>query len=97
MTKNADIYKYNYCGYSIESDLRGSFTHPSEGYSRNVIIFGAGLGSSTHANNKTRSILVLGRDYIQGLDGTTNYAEKIYLTNFTVDNKTFCLSLYYKW
>ena len=49
-------------------------THPS-GYGRNVIIFGADLSSSTHANNKTESILVLGKDFIQGTDGTTIYPE----------------------
>ena len=55
----------------------------------------ADLSSSTRANNKTRSILVHGEDFIQGIDGTTIYAEKIYSTNFNVDNKKFCLSLHY--
>ena len=53
------------------------------------------MSSSTHANNKTRSILVLGKDFIQGIDGATIYAEKMYSTNFTVENKTFCLYLHY--
>ena len=53
------------------------------GYGRNVIIFGAHLSSSSRADNKTRNILVLGQDFIQGIDGTTIYAEKIYSTNFT--------------
>ena len=48
-----------------------------------------------HANYKTRSILVLGRDSIQGIDGTTIYVEKMCSTSFSVDNKTFCLSLNY--
>ena len=94
MTKNADIDKYKYSGYGIGFDLKGSFTHPSGGYGRNVIIFGADLSCSTHANDKTRSILVLGKDFIQGIDGTTIDAEKMYSTNFTVDNKKFCLSLH---
>ena len=34
------------------------------------------LSSSTHANNKARSILVLGKDFIQGTDSTTVYSEK---------------------
>ena len=42
-----------------------------------------------HANNKTKSILVLGKDFIQEIDGTTIYAEKMYSTNFTVDNRKF--------
>ena len=53
------------------------------------------MSSSVHANNKTRNILVLGKGFIQGIDGTTHYAEKIYSTNFTVANKKFCLSLHY--
>ena len=48
-----------------------------------------------HVNNETRSILVLGKGFIQGIDGTTIYAEKMHSTNFTVDNKRFCLSLHY--
>ena len=60
-----------------------------------VIIFGGDLSSSTHANNKTRSILVIGKDFIQGIDGTIIYTEKMYSTNFTIDNKIFCLSLHY--
>ena len=94
LTKNADIGKYKYCGYCIGFDSRGTFSHPSVGYGRNVIIFGADLSSSSHANNKTRSILVLDNDFIQEIDGTTIYAEKMYSTNFNADNKTFCLSLH---
>ena len=48
------------------------------------------MSSSTHANNKIRSILVLGTDFIQGIDNTTVYGEKMYSPNFTVDNKKFC-------
>ena len=95
LTKITDIDKYKYSGYGIGFDSRGSFTHPSGGYGKNVIIFGADLSSSTNANNKTRTILVLGKDFIQGIDGTTIYAEKIYSTNFTVAKKKFCLSLQY--
>ena len=64
LTKNADIDKYKYSGYGIGFDSRGSFTHPRGGYGRNVIIFVADLSSSTHVNYKTRSILVLGKDFI---------------------------------
>ena len=95
MTKNANIDKYKYSAYGIGFDSRVSFTHPSGGEGRNVIIFGADLSSSAHANNKTKNILVLGKDFVQGLEKTTIYAEKMYFTNFTVDNKTFSLSLHY--
>ena len=52
------------------------------------------MSSSAHANNKTRSILVLGREFIQGIDNATIYAAKMYSTNFTVDKK-ISLSLHY--
>ena len=54
LTKNADIDKQKYSGYDIGFDSKGSFTHPSGEYGKNVIIFGAELSSSTHTNNKTR-------------------------------------------
>ena len=95
LTKNPDIDKYKYSGYGIRYDSRGSFSHPRGGYGRNVTIFGAALSSFSHANNKIRNILVLGKDFIQGIDGTTIYAEKMYSFNFAADNKTFCLSLHY--
>ena len=50
---------------------------------------------SVHANNKTKNILALGKDFIQEIDNTTIYAEKRYSTNLTVANKKFCLSLHY--
>ena len=40
-------------------------------------------------------ILVLGKDLVQGINGTTTYAEKLYSANFTENNKKFCLSLHY--
>ena len=53
------------------------------------------MSSSVHANNKTRSILVLGKDFTQGIDNTALYAEKLYSINFTKTNTKFCLSLHY--
>ena len=55
LTKNADIDEYKFSGYGIGFYSRGSFSHPSGGYGRNVVIFEADLSSSTHANNKTRT------------------------------------------
>ena len=49
---------------------------------------------SKHANNKTKDVLVLGHDLIQKIDDASIYAEKMYSPNFTVANKTFCLSLH---
>ena len=44
---------------------------------------------------KKNNILVFGKDFIQGINGTTIYAEKLYSINFTQNNKKFCLSLHY--
>ena len=93
LTKTLGINKY--FGYGIGFDSKGSFSHPSGGYGKNVIIFGANLSSSVHANNRANNILALGKDFIQGVNGTTIYAEKMYSTNFTVTNKKFSLSLHY--
>ena len=41
------------------------------------------------------NILVLGKDFVQGINGTTIYAEKLYKINFTEKNKKICLSLHY--
>ena len=59
LTKNNDITKYKYSGYGIGFDSQGTFSHPSGGFVKNLIIFGADVNSSVHANNKTRSILAL--------------------------------------
>ena len=83
LTKNDDIDQYKYSGYGIGFDSRGTFSHPSRGFGKNVITFGADLSSSVHANNKTRNILVLRKDFIQGIDDATIYAEKMYSTNST--------------
>ena len=89
-TKNADISNCKYSGYGIGFDTKGSFLHADGTYGVNVIIFGADLSSSTHVNNKANNILVLGKDFIQGVNGATIYAEKMYSTNFTLYSKQFC-------
>ena len=40
LTKNTDIEKYIHFGYGIGFDGHGSYSHPSGGNGRNVIIFG---------------------------------------------------------
>ena len=52
-------------------------------------IFRANLSSSIHDRAN------LGKDFLQGVNSTTIYAEKLYSTNFTVTNKNFSLSLDY--
>ena len=87
ITKTLKINTYS--GYGIAFDSKGSFSHPSGGYGKNIVIFGVDLSSSVHANNGANNILVLGREFIQGVNGTTIYAEKMYSTNLTVTNKKF--------
>ena len=71
----------------VLDDSTGNSTHPDGGNGRNAIIFGADLSNSTlRANNKTQSVLVLGRGLIQKINDTSTS---------TVDNKIFCLSLHY--
>ena len=95
MTKNADIDQYKYSGYGTGFDSLGESSFGTRRFGRNVIIFGADMSRSVHANNKKNNILVLGKDFIQGINGTAIYAEKTYSINFTENNKKFALSLHY--
>ena len=52
------------------------------------------MSSSAHIDNKKKDILVLGKGPTLGLEHTLT-AEKIYLINFIVTRKKFCLSLHY--
>ena len=78
LTKNADIHKNKYLGYGVGNDSKGSFSFPGNGLVQNVIIFGADMSSSLHANNKTKNILELGEGITQELDDTTLTADKMY-------------------
>ena len=102
ITKNTDTSKYKYKGYGICFDEGGEFTHTrKEGnfthttLTRNVLIFGADTSFSKHANNKTNNIYVMGKDFIQGINDTTIYAEKMFYRNFTDPGHKFVLSLHY--
>ena len=52
------------------------------------------MSFSTHANNRSNNIYILGKDLIQGINGTTLYAESLYKTDFTQQDKKFVLSLH---
>ena len=41
----------------------------------------------------TKNILVLGKEFVQGLDNTTIYAEKMYSIIFTENKKKFCFKV----
>ena len=76
LTKNADIEKYKYSGYSIGFDRRSSFSFTGGGFGQNVLIFGADMSTSIHIDNKKKDILVLRRGLMQGLESTLT-AEKM--------------------
>ena len=65
MTKNADTDKYKYEGRGICFDSTGEFTHQEGNMARNVVIFGADMADSKHADNRTKNVLVLGSGFIQ--------------------------------
>ena len=52
------------------------------------------MSSSIHSTNKLNNIYALGKDFIQGTNGTTIYAEDIYKHSFTAPDKKFVLSLH---
>ena len=55
MTKNADIDKYQYSGYGIGFDRRGSFSFPGGEFGSNAIIFAVDMSSFVHVDNKKRT------------------------------------------
>ena len=99
ITKNTDISKNKYEGYGICFDEGGTFSHKVKKgnfnrttLARNMLIFGADMSFSSHANNKANNIYVMGKDFIQGINDTTLYAEKEFHNNFTELGVKFVLS-----
>ena len=96
ITKNAtDTSKHKYEGYGICFDEGGMFSMGNINNGRNVLIFGVHKNSVIPSNNKANNIFIMGDGFVQGINDTTLYAEKIYSQNFTAVNKKFVLSLHY--
>ena len=95
ITKNADTSKYKYKGYGICFDEGGTFGIGNISNGRNVLIFGVHESSLVHANNKANNIFIMDGGFVQGINGMTLFAEKIYSQSFTQPNKKFVLSLHY--
>ena len=102
ITKNTDSSKNNYTGYGLCFDEGGEFGHTVRKgnfdrttNAKNIIIFGVDMSSSIHAKNKANNIYVMGKDFIQGINDTTIYAEKLFHNNFTEFGVKFVLSLHY--
>ena len=87
LTKNADLYKYKYVGYSIGFDSRSQYLFTDGNIQKKFIILGADMNSSVHFDNKNKDILIHGEGPTQGLDDTRLTAEAIYSINFTQPNK----------
>ena len=95
ITKNSDTSKYKYKGYGICFDEGGLFSIGNINNGRNELIFGVHEDSVIHANNTANNIFVMGDAFVQGINDTTLYAEKIYSQNFTQPSTKFVLSLHY--
>ena len=90
LTKHIGVGQYKYFGYGIEFDRKG-FSHTLlEELSKNVIIFGVDMSSTTKIGNRKKDIFFFNK----GLEHTLS-AEKIYPIYFTKENTTFCISLQY--
>ena len=95
ITKNADTSKYKYKGYGVCFDEGGLFSIGNINNGRNVIIFGVHENSVIHSNNKANNIFIMGDAFVQGINDTTLYAEKMYSQNFPQPSTKFVLSLHY--
>ena len=82
ITKNVDTLKYDYKGYGICFDEGGLFSIGNINNGKNVLTFGVHEDSVIHANNKANNIFAMGHAFVQGINDTTLYAEKMYSQNF---------------
>ena len=62
---------------------------------RNALIFGVHENSVIHSINKANNTFIMRDGFVQGINDTTLYAEKIYSQKFTAVNKKFVLNLHY--
>ena len=58
---------------------------------KNIIIFGADMSSSMHADKKNKLYLMLDEGPAQGLDDTNVTAAAKYITNFTHQGRNICI------
>ena len=92
ITKNADTSKYAYKGYRICFDEGGTFSKGNVNNGRNVLVFGVHETSLVHVNNKAYNIYVMRDLFVQGINDTTLYAEKVYSQNFAQPSKKILLN-----
>ena len=93
ITKNADTSKYDYKEYGICFDEGGQFGHritEDATNARNVLIFGADMSFSVHVTNKANNIYVMGKEFVQGINDTTIYAERAFTEILQTLVKNLC-------
>ena len=74
--------KHVYSVYGTGFDSRSEFSLRDGSVGKSVVIFGVGMSSSVHIDNKKKDILILDIGPTQGLDGTTLTPAAQYSTNF---------------
>ena len=77
LIKSADIDKYKYSGYGVGFDMKRTFSLPTGGFGKSVIIFGVDMSSSVHIDNKKKYI-ILTKGSTQGLYDTKTDCRKKY-------------------
>ena len=63
--------------------MRSEFALPDGSVGKFVIIFGVGMSSCMHIDNKTKDILIIWKGQTQGLDDNTWTAEAQYAINLS--------------
>ena len=94
LIKNVDIDKYKCCRYGIGLDRHRFFWHPSGGTGRNVIFSGVDMSASTKIDKREKNILIFIKGPTQALEHTLS-AYKMFLINFSENNKKIYLRLHY--
>ena len=95
IVKDVNTSHYKYSGYGLCFHIGDTFSFGDSINAKNTIIFGGcDMSSSTHPSNQSNFVHNLGKSLLQGINGTTSYAEKLYKTNFTEQDKKFVLSLH---
>ena len=84
------VDKCQLSGSGIGFDSKESFSHPSERFGQNLIIFGVDIAFSLLANNRTKNVLIL-REGITQIVDTTLTAEKMYSINVTKAEMKVCI------
>ena len=95
ITKDADPVKYSYSGCRIGYDFPSLVSTPNCDWSKNISIFGIGMSSSMHIDNKNKDILIVVKGPTQRLDHVTLTVEVRSSIYFSRSQRTFCLSIHY--